>query len=306
MHFASNVVRPPYEANSVYLQVTSGCSHNACRFCTYYKDAPFAVSPEREIVEDLEELASYGMAFPRIWLQGADPFLLSFSRLKRIANLIHKYLPFVKSIGGYGRIDSLKNKTVEQLKELKELGYSGIVFGVESGDDRILKFMNKGYKADEIVPQLSKMDAAGLNYEVIFLSGLGGKGYGLDHARKTAAVFNQLHPDRVLIAGLTIFPDTPPHAGRTERDIRGSHGRRTGAGTHGIPEGPQHRYPGGCYQRLHHHHHLRPGTGTEGKHDQPPPVHLRHLWRTGPPEPERLFGGDLVETEAEVEIEGDQ
>ena len=101
MHFASNVVRPPYEANSVYLQVTSGCSHNACRFCTYYKDAPFAVSPEREIVEDLEELASYGMAFPRIWLQGADPFLLSFSRLKRIANLIHKYLPFVKTIGGH-------------------------------------------------------------------------------------------------------------------------------------------------------------------------------------------------------------
>lgn len=209
MHFASNVVRPPYEANSVYLQITSGCSHNACRFCTYYKDAPFAVSPEREIVEDLEELASYGMAFPRIWLQGADPFLLSFSRLKRIANLIHKYLPFVKSIGGYGRIDSLKNKTVEQLKELKELGYSGIVFGVESGDDKILKFMNKGYKADEIVPQLSKMDKAGLNYEVIFLSGLGGKGYGLDHAKKTAAVFNQPHPDRVLIAGLTIFPDTP-------------------------------------------------------------------------------------------------
>lgn len=209
MHFASNVVRPPYEANSVYLQVTSGCSHNACRFCTYYKDAPFAVSPEREIVEDLEELASYGMAFPRIWLQGADPFLLSFSRLKRIANLIHKYLPFVKTIGGYGRIDSLKNKTVEQLKELKELGYSGIVFGVESGDDKILKFMNKGYKANEIVPQLSKMDEAGLPYEVIFLSGLGGKGYGLDHAKKTAAVFNQLHPDRVLIAGLTIFLDTP-------------------------------------------------------------------------------------------------
>lgn len=209
MHFASNVVRPPYEANGVYLQVTSGCSHNACRFCTYYKDAPFAVSPEREIVEDLEELASYGMAFPRIWLQGADPFLLSFSRLKRIANLIHKYLPFVKTIGGYGRIDSLKNKTVEQLKELKELGYSGIVFGVESGDDKILKFMNKGYKANEIVPQLSKMDEAGLPYEVIFLSGLGGKGYGLDHAKKTAAVFNQLHPDRVLIAGLTIFPDTP-------------------------------------------------------------------------------------------------
>ena len=209
MHFASNVVRPPYEANSAYLQVTSGCSHNACRFCTYYKEAPFAVSPESEIVEDLKEMASYGVPFPRIWLQGADPFLLTFEKLKRIAELIHQYLPFVKTIGGYGRVNSLRNKTADQLNELKDLGYSGIVFGVESGDEKVLTYMKKGYHADEIVPQLSKMDQAGMPYEVIFLSGLGGKGYGLDHAKKTAAVFNQLHPDRSLIAGLTIFPDTP-------------------------------------------------------------------------------------------------
>ena len=209
MHFASNVVRPPYEANSAYLQVTSGCSHNACRFCTYYKEAPFAVSPESEIVEDLKEMSSYGVPFPRIWLQGADPFLLTFEKLKRIAELIHQYLPFVKTIGGYGRVNSLRNKTADQLNELKDLGYSGIVFGVESGDEKVLTYMKKGYHADEIVPQLSKMDQAGMPYEVIFLSGLGGKGYGLDHAKKTAAVFNQLHPDRILIAGLTIFPDTP-------------------------------------------------------------------------------------------------
>lgn len=209
MHFASNVVRPPYEAQSAYLQVTSGCSHNACRFCTYYKDAPFAVSPENEIIEDLQELKSYGIPFPRIWLQGADPFLLRFDRLKRIAELIHTYLPFVKSIGGYGRVDSLRNKTAEQLRELKDLGYSGIVFGIESGDEKILSYTNKGYHADEIVPQLSKMDEAGLPYEVIFLSGLGGRGYGLGHAQKTAEALNQLHPDRILIAGLTIFPDTP-------------------------------------------------------------------------------------------------
>ncbi|MGN0240917.1 MAG: radical SAM protein [Candidatus Weimeria sp.] len=209
MHFASNVVRPPYEGRSAYLQVTSGCSHNACRFCTYYKDAPFKVSPDEEIVEDLKELRSYGVSFPRIWLQGADPFILSFDRLKRIAEMIHEYLPFVKTIGGYGRVDSLRNKTVEQLKELKKLGYSGIVFGVESGDEKVLTYMNKGYHADEIVPQLKKMDESGIPFEVIFLSGLGGKGYGLDHARKTAEVFNQIHPDRILIAGLTIFPDTP-------------------------------------------------------------------------------------------------
>jgi len=209
MHFSSGIVRPPYEARSCYLQVTSGCSHNKCRFCTFYKDAPFRVSPEAEIIEDLKELRSYGENITRIYLQGADPFLLSYDRLKRIMELIREYLPSVRSVGGYGRVDSLKNKSVEQLKSLKDMGYDMIVFGIESGDDHVLEKMNKGYKAQDIVEQLSKMDRAGMHYSVIFLGGLGGKDYGTGNAEKTAQVLNQLSPVRVLCSGLTIFPDTP-------------------------------------------------------------------------------------------------
>lgn len=209
MHLSSGIVRPPYEAGSCFLQVTSGCSHDKCRFCTFYKDAPFLVSPEEEIREDLAELRATGRKFDRIFLQGADPFLLSYDRLKRIMELIRQYLPSVTSVGGYGRVDSLKNKTVEQLVDLKKSGYDMIVFGIESGDDHVLKKMNKGYEAKDIVEQLSKMDAAGMHYSVIFLGGLGGHGYGLGHARKTAGVLNQLSPVRVLASGLTIFWNTP-------------------------------------------------------------------------------------------------
>ena len=209
MHFSSNVIRPPYEANSVYLQITSGCSHNSCKFCTYYKDVPFRVSPLEEIREDLQELKDTGYSFPRIWLQGADPFLLTYDKLKTVADLIHEYLPFVKSIGGYGRVDSVKNKTVEQIKSLKAMGYDKLVFGIESGDDAVLKRMNKGYEAKDIVEQLGKLTQAGMDYAVIFLSGLGGHGYGLSHAIKTAEVLNHLTPFRVMAAGLTLFPDTP-------------------------------------------------------------------------------------------------
>jgi radical SAM superfamily enzyme YgiQ (UPF0313 family) len=209
MNFASNVIRSPYEANSVYLQITSGCSHNSCKFCTYYKDVPFRVSPLEEIREDLQELKDTGYSFPRIWLQGADPFLLTYDKLKTVADLIHEYLPFVKSIGGYGRVDSVKNKTVEQIKSLKAMGYDKLVFGIESGDDAVLKRMNKGYEAKDIVEQLGKLTQAGMDYAVIFLSGLGGHGYGLSHAIKTAEVLNHLTPFRVMAAGLTLFPDTP-------------------------------------------------------------------------------------------------
>lgn len=75
MHFSSDINRPPYEAEDGFLQVTSGCSHGRCEFCTFYKDAHFRISPMEEIKEDIEELSKYGWHFDRIYLQGADPFI---------------------------------------------------------------------------------------------------------------------------------------------------------------------------------------------------------------------------------------
>ena len=209
MHFASGINRPPYEAMDGFLQVTSGCSHGKCEFCTFYKDAPFKVSPMDEIEEDIKELASYGWNFDRIYLQGADPFILSYDKLAKIADLIHQYLPDVKTIGGYARIDNIKNKSVEELQKLHEMGYSNFYFGNESGDDYILKRMNKGYEAQMVVDMLQRLDEAGMPYIMNFLGGLGGRGYGLNHALKSAEVINQLHPTMVYASELTLFPDTP-------------------------------------------------------------------------------------------------
>lgn len=209
MHFSSGINRPPYEAMDGFLQVTSGCSHGSCRFCTFYKDAQFELSQIQEIEEDIKELRDYGVKYRRIYLQGADPFILPYEKLMEVADLIHKYLPYVESIGGYARVDNVKNKTVEQLHTLMEVGYSNFYFGNESGDDYLLEIMNKGYKADVVVEQLSKLDDAGMKYIVNFLGGLGGHNYGMSHARESAKVINQLHPTMVYASELTLFPDTP-------------------------------------------------------------------------------------------------
>lgn len=209
MHFSSDINRPPYEAMDGFLQVTSGCSHGSCRFCTFYNDAQFTVSPTQEIEEDIKELRDYGVKFRRIYLQGADPFILPYEKLMHVADLIHKHLPYVESIGGYARVDNVKNKTVEQLRMLMEAGYSNFYFGNESGDDYLLEIMNKGYKAEVVVEQLSKLDKAGMKYIVNFLGGLGGHNYGISHARESARVINQLHPTMVYASELTLFHDTP-------------------------------------------------------------------------------------------------
>lgn len=211
MHFSSDINRPPYEGMDAYLQITSGCSHRTCAFCTFYKDARFRISPIEEVEADIDELAAYARRWPfdRIYLQGADPFIAPYDYLARVADLVHEKIPQVKSIGGYARVDNVRNKSVDELHKLAQMGYSNFYFGNETGDDYLLERMHKGYKAQEVVDDLGKLDAAGMSYIMNFLGGLGGRDYGLSHAQKSATVINQLHPTMVYASELTLFPDTP-------------------------------------------------------------------------------------------------
>lgn len=210
MHFASAVVRPPFEAGCEFLQVTSGCSHNRCKFCTFYKDARFAVSDMDEILSDLDELAqSPWRYYNRVWLQGADSFVLPYDRLMEIAEAIYQKLPWVKSIGAFARVTNFRNKTEEQLRKLAEVGYSRLTVGVETGDDELLARMNKGYDSAFVIEQMAKVDAAGLSWVGQFINGLGGRDYGDKSVLETARVYNQLSPMLIYTASLTLFEDTP-------------------------------------------------------------------------------------------------
>ena len=61
MHFTGTIWRPPYEAESLLLEVTAGCTHHKCKFCTLYHDLPFRfrLSPLRDIEADLQEAQLY-------------------------------------------------------------------------------------------------------------------------------------------------------------------------------------------------------------------------------------------------------
>ena len=57
MHFTEPVYRNPYWPTWPLLEVTSGCTHNRCKFCTMYKGVRFSTVPIEQIEEDLRELA---------------------------------------------------------------------------------------------------------------------------------------------------------------------------------------------------------------------------------------------------------
>ena len=208
MHFTSGINRPPYEANSGFLQVTSGCSHASCSFCSYFKDTCFNKSPMEEIEADIKEIPNYFGAPERIFLQGADGFAADYDVLMKTAELIHRYVPSVKTIGGYARIDNFRDKSVEQLRNMKATGFAEPYIGVESGDDVILKMVNKGYDAGFAREQMEKLTEAGMSFIANFLNGLGGAGYGLSHARKTAELYEGMDISMIEVSSLTLVPKT--------------------------------------------------------------------------------------------------
>ncbi len=227
MHYTGTIWRPPYEAASLLLEATSGCTHHKCKFCTLYNDLPFQfkMSPLADIKSDLQEaqlwstdpiamLAARLQGLPRpeqiqrVFLTGANPFVLKYERLMTIARLVQNYLPSVKTIGSFARITDITAKSDEELSSLYHAGYDGLTIGIETGDDDALRFMNKGYTAADIVKQCGRLDRAGIHYCFFYLAGISGAGHGEAGAKATAGVCNQLHPSLIGANMLTVYPDS--------------------------------------------------------------------------------------------------
>ena len=214
MHYTGTIWRPPYEAGSLLLEVTAGCTHHKCKFCTLYNDLPFTfrLSPLEDIEADLQEAAKrnrmWGWKDRRVFLTGANPFVLRYTFLMEIAGLVKKYFPSYRSIGSFARITDISMKSDKELIQLKKAGFNGLTIGMETADDKALGFMNKGYSKNDILVQCRRLEQAGISYKFFYLVGISGKNEGTEGAKVTAEICNQLHPELVGANMLTIYKNS--------------------------------------------------------------------------------------------------
>ena len=148
MKYTGTTYRPPFEANSLLLQVTAGCSHNKCTFCTMYKDVPFEVESMEQIEADLREARGRRKRIKKVFLENGDPFVLSADKLKQIAEKIEEIIPEVENISMFATIKNIIDKTDDELKELRKLKINNLNVGIESGLEEAVEFMNKGYTVE--------------------------------------------------------------------------------------------------------------------------------------------------------------
>ena len=211
------IFRPPSEAESLLLQVTVGCSHNACTYCAMYDDPDqrrFRVKPWETIAADIDEagrLADRGLPIRRVFLCDGDALILATDRLVRILEALRRRLPHLRRVGIYGDARSILRKSDAELTLLRELGLGIVYHGAESGDDEVLARVNKGSTAADAVEAAARLRAAGMRHSVMVMLGLGGEERSAAHAAATARLLTAMDPPFVGALTTTVIPGSPLH-----------------------------------------------------------------------------------------------
>ncbi len=206
MHYEGNIIRPPSEADSILLQVTVGCSHNKCSFCGAYKGERFRIKPDALIMEDIDFAARYCQRQRRLFLCDGDALIIPQKRLLSILKAIEKRLPWVTRVGLYANAKSIKMKTPDELKQLKEHGLAIAYMGLETGDDVTLKKVRKGATSETMIRMGKKMREAGIRLSVTVILGIAGPDRSAIHARETGRVLSEIDPEYVGALSLMLYP----------------------------------------------------------------------------------------------------
>jgi radical SAM superfamily enzyme YgiQ (UPF0313 family) len=208
MKYEGTIYRPPSEADSLILQVTIGCSHNKCTFCGSFKDKKFRVRTFDGIAEDVREAKQYARYIRKVFLADGDALIIPQKRLLPIVQLVKDAFPKLERIGVYGNTKSILKKSIEDLKELKDLGVGIVYLGVESGDQVVLDKVCKGTVLDKTAEAAKKVKDAGMLLSVTVLLGLGGVERSKIHAEETGKFLSRIKPDYAGALSVIVVPGT--------------------------------------------------------------------------------------------------
>ncbi len=206
------IYRPPSEFDSLIIQATIGCPHNKCNFCNMYKDRKFRIRPLKNIIQDLEMgKTRYGETVENIFFSDGNTILMKTEDLLKLLHYCNELFPKLKKITMYGSAQSINLKGLDKLVELRKAGLSRIHCGMESGDDEVLKFMNKGFTRKEMLKAGNLIKKADIELSLYYIVGLGGTKLSKNHAINSGTLINKINPDFIRLRTLILFENTPLH-----------------------------------------------------------------------------------------------
>jgi radical SAM superfamily enzyme YgiQ (UPF0313 family) len=222
-----DIIRPPSEWRSYFLPLTGGCSNNTCAFCGYY-GSKLQIRDVADVRSEIDALALftgsrirlpnvpkvvYAIAQDwdgkRIFLQDGDALVYPFPKLRDVLRYLNEKLPDVERIATYATPQDILRRSVDELKELRQLKLGIFYTGLETGDDELLQKIGKGVSSDQVIEAGKRVKEAGITFSVTVILGLGGIEGSKKHVLQTARVLTEIDPDYAGALTLTLVPGTP-------------------------------------------------------------------------------------------------
>lgn len=183
--------RPPAEANNLIIQITYGCSYNNCSFCSMYKDKKFTIRTLEKVFQDIDRLKVNFPDTTKIFLADGDALTLGTDSLLKILQYLNNSFPNLRRISLYASAQNLLSKSVKELELLQENNLKLFYFGIETGDNTLLKKITKGVSKQEIIDSLNLASQANIKISSTIILGIGGKTYTKEHIQNTADIINK-------------------------------------------------------------------------------------------------------------------
>lgn len=191
IHYSEPLFRPPSEGNNVIIQVTHGCSYNACTFCSMYETKPYSEKALLEVFQDIDELSIQYPQTHKVFLADGDALALDTATLLQILTYLYQKFPRLRRVSSYASVINLEQKSKKELLALKDAGLKLIYFGIETGSNEILKRIQKGTSFAKMKVGLNKASEAGIKISATVILGVGGKVYSQEHAKQSAQLVNE-------------------------------------------------------------------------------------------------------------------
>ena len=201
---------PPSERKPhvLCLELTTGCDYNKCAFCSEYTDIKPLTKSVDEFKKHVNEVVdSIGAEKSRI----TRLFFGSGNSLGAETRLLYEALTYASDVFNpqrislYGRTVSILEKSVDELKNLKEAGLSMVYWGLESGSDEVLDYLAKDCTRKDMIEASKMLAEAEIDVSGMIMPGAGGLRLSRQHVAGTLELLNAIEINYLTL--LSINPD---------------------------------------------------------------------------------------------------
>lgn len=223
-------ILPPDQYLALVLQATEGCSWNRCTFCGLYRDRAFRVhTPEsfRAHCVAVREFYGEGLSLRRgLFLADANALVTPLPRLRAFFRTAQEFFALPdrpRPVFSFVSAFDVGRKTAEEWAELRALGLARAYIGLETGDEALLRFLNKPGTVAEAIAAVRALRAGGVATGVILMAGIGGERFAAAHVAESVAAVQAMAlgpADQVYLSTYVSAPGTEYDLLAAEAGIR--------------------------------------------------------------------------------------